>query len=144
MELSTRKMHLYVIINEEFMPQVEIKYFTPREAFRTLPLVKKIVRDILNNAYQIKTIAESMGGDLEDNQEVLQLSSEINSFIQELEEIGCNYKDWNFQIGLVDFPSIIDGEDVSLCWRSDEDSIKYYHGIDQGYASRKLIPEEYL
>jgi hypothetical protein len=45
---------------------------------------------------------------------------------------------------LVDFPSIIDGEDVSLCWRSDEDSIKFYHGIDQGYASRKLIPEEYL
>jgi hypothetical protein len=137
-------MHLYIIVNEEFMPQVEIKYFTPREAFRTLPLVKKIVRDILNNAYQIKTIAESMGGDLEDNQEILQLSSEINTFIQELEDIGCNYKDWNFQIGLVDFPSIIDGEDVSLCWRSDEESIKYYHGIDQGYASRKLIPEEYL
>jgi len=137
-------MHLYVIVNEEFMSQVEIKYFTPREAFRTLPLVKKIVRDILNNAYEIKTIAEYLGGEIEDNQEVLQLSSEINSFIQELEDIGCNYKDWNFQIGLVDFPSLIDGEDVLLCWRSDEDSIKFYHGIDQGYASRKLIPEEYL
>jgi hypothetical protein len=49
-------MHLYIIVIEEFMPQVEIKYFTPREAFRTLPLVKKIVRDILNNAYEIKTI----------------------------------------------------------------------------------------
>jgi hypothetical protein len=137
-------MHLYVIVNEEFMSQVEIKYFTPREAFRTLPLVKKIVRDILNNAYKIKTIAESLGGDMEDNQEVIQLASEINSFILELEDIGCNYKDWNFQIGLIDFPSIIDGEDVLLCWRSDEDSIRFYHGIDQGYASRKLIPEEYL
>jgi hypothetical protein len=137
-------MHFYVKVNEEFMSQVETKYFTPREAFRTLPLVKKIVRDILNNAYEIKTIAESLGGDMEDNQEVIQLASEINSFILELEDIGCNYKDWNFQIGLVDFPSIIDGEDVLLCWRSDEDSIRFYHGIDQGYASRKLIPEEYL
>jgi hypothetical protein len=126
------------------MPQVEIKYFTPKEAFRTLPLVKKIVRDILNNAYKIKMISESLEGDIEDNQEVMELASEINSFIHELEDIGCNYKDWNFQIGLVDFPSIIAGEEVNLCWRSDEDSIRYYHGIDQGYTSRKLIPDEYL
>jgi len=126
------------------MSQVETKYFTPREASRTLPLVKQIVRDILNNAFKIKTIAESLGGDMEENNEVIQFASEINAFMQELEDIGCNYKDWNFQIGLVDFPSIIEGEDVLLCWRSDEDSIRFYHGIDEGYASRLLIPEDYL
>jgi hypothetical protein len=31
-----------------------------------------------------------------------------------------------------------------LCWRSDEDEIKYYHDIEAGYSGRKLIPEEYL
>jgi len=144
MELSQLKTHFYRKADEEFMPQVAIKYFTPGEAFRTLPLVKKIVRDILNNAYEIKGISESRGGDIEDNQEVMELASDISSFILELEDIGCNYKDWNFQIGLVDFPSIIDGKDVYLCWRSDEDSIKYFHGIEEGFASRRLIPDEYL
>ena len=137
-------MHFNVKQMRILMPQIEIKNFTPQEAFRTLPLVKKIVRDILNNAFEIKTIAESLGGDFEDNQEVIQLASEINSFMEELEDIGCTYKDWNFQIGLVDFPSIINGKDVLLCWRSDEDSIRFYHGIEQGYTARKLIPEEYL
>lgn len=126
------------------MSQTEIKYFTPYEAKRTLPLVKQIVRDILNNAIQIKTIAESLGGKIEDNQEIQQLISDIDSFMKELNDIGCTYKDWNFQIGLVDFPAIIDNEDVLLCWRSDEDDIRFYHGVEEGFAGRKPIPEEYL
>jgi len=126
------------------MSQTEIKYFTQYEAKRTLPLVKQIVRDILNNAYQIKTIAESLGGKIEDNQEIQQLITDIDSFMKELNDIGCTYKDWNFHIGLVDFPAIIDNEEVLLCWRSDEDDIRFYHGIEEGFAGRKPIPEEYL
>ena len=126
------------------MSLTEIKYFTHYEAKRTLPLVKQIVRDILNYANQIKAIAESLGGKIEDNQEIQLLISEIDSFMKELNDIGCTYKDWNFQIGLVDFPAIIDNEEVLLCWRSDEDDIRFYHGIEEGFAGRKPIPEEYL
>jgi len=61
--------------------------------------------------------------------------------MRELEDIGCYYKDWNFSEGLVDFPAIIDGEEVYLCWKSNEDSIMYYHGINDGFRGRKLIPE---
>ncbi|MCX6169340.1 MAG: DUF2203 domain-containing protein [Ignavibacteriales bacterium] len=125
------------------MPQTEVKYFSPNEAQKTLPLVKQIVRDILNNAYQIKTIADSLNGKIDDNSEIQQLIGQIDSYIRELNEIGCTFKDWNFQIGLVDFPSVIDGEDVLLCWRSDEDAVRFYHSLDDGFAGRKPIPEEY-
>ena len=126
------------------MPQTDVKYFTPREARRTLPLVKQIVRDILICAGSMKIIAESTEGTIGDNEEIKNLSAEIEKYMIELEEIGCSYKDWNFEIGLVDFPSIIDGKDVLLCWRSDEDDIRFYHGLLEGFAGRKLIPEEYL
>jgi len=126
------------------MPETQIKYFTPGEAKRTLPLVRNIVRDILNDTFQIRTITESLGGLVEENSEVKQLISNVDGYMRELEEIGCSYKDWNFQIGLVDFPAIIDGEDVLLCWRNDEDEILFYHGINEGYAGRKPIPVEYL
>ena len=122
----------------------DVKYFTPKEAINTLPLVKKIVRDILNDAFQMQTISESISDDLESNSENKQLTINISGYIRELEEIGCSYKDWNFQFGLVDFPSIINGEEVLLCWRSDEDEILFYHGINDGFAGRKPIPEEYL
>jgi hypothetical protein len=126
------------------MEETQIKYFTPKEANKTLPLVKQIVRDILINALKIKFFVESMGKAAEENPEVLSLAEEINGYMKELEEIGCSYKDWSFELGLVDFPSIIDGKEVLLCWRSDEESVKYYHGLLEGFAGRKPIPDDYL
>lgn len=122
----------------------ETKYFTPAEARRTLPLVKKIVKDILSAGLEIKLLAEDLNGEIKDNPEIASLLSTIKGYITELEEIGCYYKDWNFNLGLVDFPSVIHNQEVLLCWRSDEDDILYFHDINAGYNGRKLIPEEYL
>lgn len=126
------------------MSETVTRYFTPAEARKTLPLVKKIVRDILDNAFQIRTIMDSLAGRGEENDEIKNLAAQIDYYMKELEEIGCSYKDWNFSVGLVDFPSVIDGEEVLLCWRSDELDILFYHGIEEGYSGRKLIPEDYL
>lgn len=122
---------------------IETRYFTPVEAQMTLPLVKKIVKDILDTTKEIKLLADDLDGQVEENEKIKKMISDINGFMNELEEVGCYYKDWNFTIGLVDFPAYIEGEEVFLCWRSDEDDIRYYHTIDEGYAGRKLIPEKY-
>ena len=125
----------------------ETKYFTPSEAQKTLPLVKKIIKDILDTTKEMRLIAEDVDGKIESGStwnQIQKMVGEVNGFIQELEEIGCLYKDWNFTTGLVDFPSVIEGEDVYLCWRSDEDEVKFYHGIEEGYSGRKPIPENYF
>ncbi|MDP4176113.1 MAG: DUF2203 domain-containing protein [Bacteroidota bacterium] len=121
-----------------------VKFFTPEEAKRTLPLVKRIIRDIINSGEMMRSIASELNGSVIDDPEIQAIASNINGFITELEEIGCFYKDWNFTIGLVDFPSIIEGKEVMLCWRSDEPEIRYFHDMDSGYAGRKPIPEEYF
>ena len=122
----------------------ETKYFTPLEAKKTLPLVKKIVNDILDTSKEIRLIADDLNGKIESDPRVKKMVEEVNGFMAELEEIGCYYKDWNFAIGLVDFPAVIDGNDVFLCWKSDEEDIKFYHDIEAGFAGRKLIPEKYF
>ena len=122
----------------------DTKYFTPAEAKKTLPLVKKIVIDILDTSREMRLIAEEIGGRVEKDPRIQKMADDIEDFMMELEEIGCFFKDWNFQIGLVDFPAVIDGKEVFLCWRSDEDDIMYYHGMDDGFAGRKIIPPEEL
>jgi hypothetical protein len=122
----------------------DTKYFTPAEAKKTLPLVKKIVKDILDTSREMRMIAEEIGGKVEKDPRIQKMADDIENFMMELEEIGCFFKDWNFQIGLVDFPAMIDGKEVYLCWRSDEDDIMYYHGVDDGFAGRKIIPPEEL
>jgi hypothetical protein len=125
----------------------ETKYFTPFEAKKTLPLVKKIVKDILDTTKEMRLIAEDVDGNIESDSvkpKIQKMAGDVNGFMQELEEIGCLYKDWNFIIGLVDFPAVVDGREVYLCWRSDEEDVKFYHGIEEGYSSRKPIPDKYF
>jgi hypothetical protein len=46
-------------------------------------------------------------------------------------------KDLN--VGLLDFPARIDGDEVYLCWKLGEDRIRFYHRQDEGFAGRKPI-----
>jgi hypothetical protein len=42
--------------------------------------------------------------------------------------------------GLLDFPSLRDGEEVYLCWvETEEDEITTWHGLDDGYAGRQPL-----
>ena len=41
--------------------------------------------------------------------------------------------------GLVDFPSIRDGDEVYLCWRLDEDRVEWWHAPDAGFAGRRPL-----
>ncbi len=126
------------------MTETETKYFTPQEAQKTLPLVKSIVKDIIKCGTDLKIISEMDDEAIKNNNQIRNLILEMQKYIDELEELGCFYKDWSFNVGLVDFPSLIDGEEVYLCWRSDEEKIEYYHSHQEGFAGRQLIPEIYF
>jgi len=121
-----------------------MKKFTPKEATQTLPLVKQIVGDILQTGQELQQIVRRLGPEAESEPEFRQKNAQLEALMGELEELGCYFKDWNFTIGLVDFPSEIDGREVLLCWRSDEPELTFYHGYHDGYAGRKLIPAELL
>lgn len=118
-----------------------MKLFTPHEATQTLPLVKNIVRDILKCGKKMQGLNRALGQETEHSEEFLESLERLKSLFAELDQIGCSYRDYNFNVGLVDFPSVIDEEQVLLCWKSDEESLQYYHGYHDGFAGRKLIPE---
>src|SRR3990167_1981757 len=95
------------------------KFFTPAEANKMLPLVKHIVTDILKNGQAIRNLSVNVEKPEEDP-EINRLMDQLDELFDELESLGCSYRDWNFSEGLVDFPSMINGQEVLLCWRSDE------------------------
>jgi hypothetical protein len=41
--------------------------------------------------------------------------------------------------GLVDFPAVIGGKEVFLCWERDEDDIEFWHDLDTGYGGRERL-----
>jgi hypothetical protein len=41
---------------------------------------------------------------------------------------------------LIDFPAVLDGEPVLLCWLEGEAQLGWYHKADYGFAGRRRIP----
>ncbi|MGA2641970.1 MAG: DUF2203 domain-containing protein [Spirochaetia bacterium] len=110
------------------------RLFTRLEAESALPLVRQIVGDVLETARRIRELEEN-------DSDLPRLQSELEENLLELEGMGCFFKDWNFSIGLVDFPAVINGETVFLCWRSDESELAWYHRIEEGFQGRMPLPK---
>jgi hypothetical protein len=43
--------------------------------------------------------------------------------------------------GLIDFPSILDGEEILICWKQGEDRATHYHSYEEGFTGRKRYPD---
>ena len=41
--------------------------------------------------------------------------------------------------GLIDFPAILDGREVYLCWELDEDGVAFWHDLESGYGGRQPL-----
>ena len=59
--------------------------------------------------------------------------------LAEIDSIGVQVKD--LSIGLLDFPCMVEGQVILLCWKFGEKSITHWHGVNEGFAGRKPIDE---
>ena len=65
------------------------------------------------------------------------VEASIRDALEKIHSTGCIVKD--LEVGLLDFPARIEGEDVYLCWKLGEDRIRFYHRQDEGFAGRRPI-----
>lgn len=135
------------------------RYFTLREARALLPAVSRDIRDAVQAKarYQeadraLQTLTQRIlmrGGIMVDTAAPEAWKAQRDSGAQTLkatlgriEDLGILVKD--LDVGLIDFPTLYRGEEVYLCYRMDEADIDFWHGTQEGFASRKLIDGEFL
>ena len=132
------------------MSSAATKIFTVEQANRMLPLVRRIVRDIVDThrrwtraVQSYETAATWTRADSPSSQlsaleaEVKSLAAEIEGYLGELRELGVDFK--GFDQGLVDFPGERDGRLICLCWKLDEDEVRYWHEVSDGFAGRQPL-----
>ncbi len=124
------------------------KHFTAAEATRALPLVRRIVSDIVREYHRFRELHETCraprgrgkSADAETaRRRYLALTDHLSDLKEELDKVGCELKD--YQIGLVDFPALKDGREVCLCWKLGEEKVAFWHEADAGYSGRKPIDD---
>ena len=127
-----------------------MQLFTIDHANRTLPLVRRIVEDIVreHRRWQDSVVELELLGTVSHPDQIaprgaaLQrkinaLSRELDGYQAELERLGIQLKDR--RIGLIDFPSELDGRPMLLCWQLGEPSVQFWHELDSGYAGRQPL-----
>jgi hypothetical protein len=62
---------------------------------------------------------------------------ETKDTLAEIDAIGVQVK--NLEKGLLDFPCVMDGQTILLCWKLGEKEIGYWHSVEEGFAGRKPI-----
>ena len=134
--------------------------FSLEQANSTLPLVKRIVRDIVRTHSEVLKCQQQLeksntGRQQQQRQQRQQPERQpqptpqetqgqlerhmtrLEDFVEELTEVGAELKD--YQSGLIDFTGRHQGRDVCLCWKLGEEKIGYWHELDAGFAGRQPI-----
>jgi len=135
------------------------RFFTIHQAERLLPEVESTIRDAISAKSGYEQAEEEMqnfsrrimmlGGVVVDHTRVLEHRDRressallLKAAMEKIEEIGCLVKD--LDIGLIDFPTLLHGEEVYLCWKLGESGIHYWHGVHEGFQGRKAIDQDFL
>jgi hypothetical protein len=128
--------------------------FTPEEANAALaelrPIVERMVvhRSNLSQAQKLQvelvTRIAGNGGDMSPSDlrdaaaTIEREAAAIAECAEQVDAIGAQIK--SLEEGLLDFPARRGDEVVLLCWKLGEDEIRYWHGVDEGFAGRKPLP----
>jgi hypothetical protein len=123
------------------------RHWTAEEANQLRPIVGATMRR-LRAARQVLArdgfdtdfalLAESTGGAWPDAERA-RAAIEVALGFEQLERLDIVVRD--LERGLVDFPALIDGREVYLCWLLDEPQVTHWHGIESGFAGRRPLPD---
>jgi hypothetical protein len=121
------------------------RHYTREEANALLPQLKPLLlklrdaKDQLTDeqAHDLLSEAAPGNGGGEAGVQVGEAFLEVRNMLEALNEAGIVVRD--LDRGLIDFPSLVDDEEIYLCWELGEDSVDYWHDLDSGYGGRQPL-----
>jgi hypothetical protein len=149
-ESNRRKLHLNNSRWNE-MNDYTLKLFTREDANSKIPFLKnvferifaligKLTEDVVETE-KLKRL-NNLNGDRKRLQELIFEMNEIKEELQEefsvFSRLGVMVR--KLERGIVDFPTIINGDLGYFCWRVNEDEIVCYHGVND--PEKKILSEK--
>ena len=121
------------------------KHYTREEARGMLPQVREWLKRIGQLQGDLEKFEKrltgmmvsgcDLGGDCVNGW--VRTLADLDAVLREFHQREIQIKD--IDRGLVDFPTIIGGREVFLCWEQDEEDVEFWHELDAGYAGRERL-----
>lgn len=130
------------------------RYFTPEEVDRLIPVLTELMESLLAAHREATAVRDRLKAEQDrvamtggaiidprawraDRERLEALAARVAAGVEEIGRLGGVIKD--LELGLVDFPHRRQGRVVNLCWKYGERAVRWWHGLDEGYAARKPL-----
>jgi len=121
------------------------KHYTRDEARALLPHVQLWLKRLVQVREELQKIEEGLNKLREPGRDLggrlvnrwIRALADLKDVLLEFHRRDIQVKD--IDRGLLDFPAIIDGKEVFLCWELGEEDIEFWHDLDAGYAGREKL-----
>jgi hypothetical protein len=130
------------------------RYFSPADVEALIPVLTQIMEGVMKTQAEVAELQNRInrerrritlsGGGVIDRQawraeqtDLEVLTRRVQDGLSRILALGGVPKDLG--LGLVDFPHRRAGEVVNLCWKFGEREVRFWHGLDEGYAGRKPL-----
>lgn len=132
-------------MTDEGTELVHERHFTKEEANALLPQLTALLSQLREakeeltdtDAHEALSEAGPTNGGGDQGRQVGIAFLEVRRLLETLEEAGLVLRD--IDRGLIDFPALIDGREVYLCWELGEDEVGYWHDLEGGYGGREPL-----
>jgi hypothetical protein len=132
-------------VSEEGTGLLHERHFTRAEANALLPQLTAMLdrlreaKDDLTDteAHEALSEASPSNGGGDEGKQVGVAFLEVRRLLGTIEEAGIVLRD--IDRGLVDFPAMLDGREIYLCWELGEDDVGYWHELETGYGGREPL-----
>jgi hypothetical protein len=132
-------------VTDEGTELVHERHFSREEANALLPQLTALLsqlqeaKDELTDTQAHEALSEAAptNGGGEQGRQVGVAFLEVRRILETVEQAGIVLRD--IDQGLVDFPALMDGREVYLCWELGEDEVGYWHDLEGGYGGREPL-----
>ena len=131
------------------------RYYTIDEANTALPEVERILAALRDQRAELITlrdrvVAASPADDATPTDDAVEqirllrlgmqgLIDQMQAGVARLVELDITLRD--ISTGLIDYPALVSGRPIWLCWRLGEDDVAHWHAHDEGFDSRRPLSE---
>lgn len=135
--------------DDDDVQQEGTRIFTLSEANRLIPQLEKLCaalkegkQILVDTREEIKKASANahLGGGSVLGPQYIRGLLQINESLHAIQELGVIIKD--VDMGLCDFPYLLNDRLVYLCWKLGEDRLQWWHEIDRGYSGRQPLPDD--
>ena len=121
------------------------KHYTRDEARALLPQIRQWLKQLSTSHRKLSECDQRLtrlmaggndvGGDAVNRW--VRVAADVKATLAEFQRREIQIKE--LDRGLIDFPAIVNGKEVFLCWEQDEDDIEFWHDLESGYAGRERL-----